>query len=298
MSEAESPLRSGLVAVLGRPNVGKSSLINAIVGDKVSIVTHKAQTTRHRAVGVVTGEDFQIGLVDTPGLHGGGRHALNRVMNETARASRIGVDAVLLVVEAPRWTADDDRALATARDACLPVGLVVNKIDRVPDKNALLPYLGACAKRMDFAFTVPTSAKRRQNLGAICEELRLQLPECEFRYPEDEFTDRSVRFLVAETVREKLTLKLHHEIPYHLAVTVDEWEESEAGLGIGATIWVAQSGHKAIVIGKGGAMLKEVGQRARLELVQRLGCRVDLRLWVKVSQGWVDDEIVVRGFGE
>lgn len=295
MTESEAQTRSGLVAVLGRPNVGKSSLINALVGEKVSIVTHKAQTTRYRAVGVVTGDGFQMGLVDTPGLHSGGRHALNRVMNETARASRFGVDLVLLVVAAARWSAEDERALAIAADAGVPVGLAVNKIDRLPDKDQLLPYLQMCGERMDFSFTVPISAKRGQNLGALRDELCTHLPLCDFRYPEDEFTDRSMRFLAAETVREKLTLKLHHEIPYHLAVTVDDWEQSESGVGISATIWVARSGHKAIVIGKGGSMLKEVGQRARLELVRRLGCRVDLRLWVKVRQDWVDDEAAVRG---
>lgn len=294
MADTPSTTRSGLVAVLGRPNVGKSSLINALVGEKVSIVTHKAQTTRDRAIGIVSGDGYQIGFVDTPGLHGGGRHALNRVMNETARASRAGVDAVLLVVEANRWTDEDDRALATARETDLPMGLVVNKLDRLPDKTALLPFLETCSQRMDFAFTVPTSVKRAENLDAIRDELWSQLPEGAFHYPEDEFTDRSLRFLAAETVREKLTLKLHHEVPYHLAVAVDDWEESEAGLGIAATIWVAQSSHKAIVIGKGGAMLKEVGQRARLELARRLGCRVDLRLWVKVREDWVDDEAAVR----
>lgn len=296
MNEGNSQKRSGLVAVLGRPNVGKSSLINALVGEKVSIVTHKAQTTRHRAVGVATGDTWQIGLVDTPGLHSNGKHSLNKVMNETARSSRSGVDAVLMVVEAPRWTEDDDRALAIARDAGVPVGLVVNKVDCVPDKNELLPYLQACAGRMDFAFTVPISAKRKQNLEALCTELTQQLPTCDFLYPEDEFTDRSLRFLAAETVREKLTLKLHEELPYNLAVTVDDWESSETGIGIAATIWVARSGHKAIVIGKGGAMLKEIGQRARLELASRLDCKVDLRLWVKIQKGWVDDETAVRGF--
>lgn len=298
MTDAGTETRSGLVAVLGRPNVGKSSLINALVGEKVSIVTPKAQTTRHRAVGVVTGDDFQLGLVDTPGLHTGGRHTLNRVMNETARASRSGVDAVLLVVEAMRWDKEDDRALAIARDAGLPVGLVVNKVDRVADKNRLLPFLESCGERMDFDFQVPISVTRAQNLDAVRDELRQRLPEGAFRYPEDEFTDRSLRFIAAETVREKLTMALHQEVPYNLAVTVDDWEESEAGLGIAATIWVARSGHKAIVIGRGGAMLKEVGQRARLELAKRLDCRIDLRLWVKVREAWVDDEAAVRGFSE
>lgn len=293
----EPDTRSGLIAVLGRPNVGKSTLVNALVGEKVSIVTHKAQTTRHRIVGVVSGDDWQLGLVDTPGVHGTGQHALNRLMNRTAQASLEGVDAALLVVEAGRWNADDERALAALRRAGLPTGLVVNKVDRVRPRSRLLPILEQMAPRFDFAFVVPISARRRGHLEPLRQELRSLLPTGPFLFPVDEPTDRDMRFLVAETIREKLTLALHQELPYSLAVTVEQWQEQGDVLHIAANIWVARAGHKAIVIGSGGAGLRLVGQRARTELAHRFGRRVDLRLWVKLRDDWPDDEAALRSLG-
>lgn len=296
-AEPESTTRSGLVAVLGRPNVGKSTLVNALVGEKVSIVTHKPQTTRHRIVGVVTSGACQIGLVDTPGLHGGQVKALNRVLNATAAASLDGVDAGLLVIEALRWSEDDERALAVLGRAGIPAGLVVNKVDRVQPKASLLPFLEQAAARHHFAFVLPVSARKGDNLKALIDELCPRMPPGAFRFPADEYTDRDLRFLAAEAVREQLTLALHQELPYALAVTVDDWDQDADQARIQATVWVAKSRHRAMVIGHGGQMLKQIGRRARLDLAQRLGLRVDLRLWVKLREDWPANEAAVRELG-
>lgn len=297
MSEPGAGRRGGLVTLFGRPNVGKSTLLNALVGEKVSIVTPKPQTTRHRIVGVLTEGDLQIGFVDTPGLHGRRSRVLNRVMNEAAVAGLEGVDAVVLVVEAGRWTEDDDRALARATAAGPPVGLVVNKIDRLRDRESLLPFLDDCAKRHDFAFAVPLSATRRENLTPLLDELGALIPPGEFLFPADEYTDRNPRFLAAEAVREKLMLHLRDELPYAVAVEIESFEQAPRGPRIHAVIWVAREAHKHIVIGKDGAMLKRVGRGARLDLSERLGAAVDLRLWVKVREDWYDDERAVHSFG-
>jgi GTP-binding protein Era len=292
-----SPTRAGLVALVGRPNVGKSTLLNALVGEKVSIVTPKPQTTRHRIVGVVTRGDLQIGLVDTPGLHGGHGHVLNRVINETATASLSGVDAIALVVEAGHWTPDDDRALERALAAGPPVGLVANKVDRVRDKAELLPFLDACNRRHEFAFAVPLSASRGDNLEPLLRELGVLLPVGEFLFPPDEYTDRNQRFLAAEAIREKLMLHLRDELPYAVAVEIESFEETPRGPRIRAVIWVPRETHKRIVIGEGGAMLKRVGRGARLDLSRQLRAAVDLRLWVKLRENWYDDENTVRSLG-
>src|SRR5699024_9719127 len=200
--------RAGMVALAGRPNVGKSTLVNALVGEKVSIVTPKPQTTRHRIVGVLTADAVQIALVDTPGLHAGRSSALNRVMNETAVASLAGIDLVLLVVEAGQWRADDKRALALAARSGTPVALVINKVDRVDDKQALLPFIERLAAAHEFAFVVPLSARKQDNLAALQQEMAQCMPPGPYLFPEDEYTDRNLRFIAAEIVREKLMLHL------------------------------------------------------------------------------------------
>lgn len=286
--------RSGLVTLFGRPNVGKSTLVNALVGEKVSIVTPKPQTTRHRVVGVMTRGDLQIGFVDTPGLHGGQGRTLNRVMNETAIAGLDGVDVLVLVVEAGRWTRDDERALARVRAAGLPAGLAVNKIDQLSSRDELLPFLDECAQRHDFAFMVPLSATRRENLEPLVDELARFMPAGEFLFPPDEYTDRNLRFLAAEAVREKLMLHLRDELPYSVAVEIEAFEQAPRGPRIRAVIWVARETHKRIVIGEGGGLLKKIGRGARLDLSERLQAAVDLRLWVKVREDWYDDEHAVR----
>ncbi|MES1925449.1 GTPase Era [Salinisphaera sp. T31B1] len=296
MTESVST-RSGMVALVGRPNVGKSTLVNALVGEKVSIVTPKPQTTRHRIVGVLTQPGLQIALVDTPGLHTGQRSALNRVLNDTAMASLSGIDVVLFLVEAGQWRSEDAAALARLEKLSVPVGLVINKVDRVPDKSELLPFIEQVAGKRAFAFVAPVSAKKGKNLGAIVDECSQRMPPGPFLFPEDEYTDRNLRFIAAETVREKLTLFLQQELPYSAAVEIERFDTGGEQIEIHACIWVSRDNHKAIVIGRGGAMLKKIGRAARLDLVERLDHRVDLRLWVKVRENWIDSEASVRDLG-
>lgn len=289
--------RAGLVAVVGRPNVGKSTLVNAIVGEKVSIVTPKPQTTRHRIVGVYTKEALQIGFVDTPGLHEHKGHALNRVLNETATASLSGVDVVLFVVEAGQWRDADGKVLQRLAKGNTPVALLANKVDRLPSPSAALPFIEECAARHEFAFILPLSARTRDNLAPLLTELQVRMPPGPFLFPDDEYTDRNLRFMVTETIREKLMMALQQELPYSISVGIEAFEEDEKQAEIHAVIWVARDNHKAMVIGRGGKVLKKVGSSARQELMRRMDKRIDLRLWVKVRDGWNDSETAVRELG-
>lgn len=289
--------RAGLVAVVGRPNVGKSTLVNAIVGEKVSIVTPKPQTTRHRIVGVYTKDALQIGFVDTPGLHEHSGHVLNRVLNETAAASLSGVDVVLFVVEAGQWRDADEKVLQRVAKGNTPVALLANKIDRLPSPSAALPFMEECAARHDFAFILPLSAKTRDNLLPLLSELQARMPTGPFLFPDDEYTDRNLRFMVTETIREKLMMALQQELPYSISVGIESFEEDEKQALIHAVIWVARANHKAMVIGRGGEVLKKIGISARRELMRRMDKRIDLRLWVKVRDGWNDNETAVRELG-
>lgn len=288
----------GIVALLGRPNVGKSTLINALVGQKVSIVAAKPQTTRHRISGIRNEPGCQMVLVDVPGLHGGARDkALNRYMNRVASSALDDVDLILWLVEAGRWTEDDDLALRRVHEAGLPVGLVITKIDRMHRRESLLPFIDAMRKRLDAAFTVPVSALRNVNLDSLLTEIRQRLPEGPFFYPHGQLTDRDPHFQAGEIVREKLIHALHQELPYALTVEIEAYEQEEAGLAINAVIWVASRSHKGIVIGKQGETLKRIGREARLELKQRVGQPVHLGLWVKVREGWADDERALHSLG-
>jgi len=295
--EPTSTTRAGMVALVGRPNVGKSTLVNALVGEKVSIVTPKPQTTRHRIIGVLTEPDLQIALVDTPGLHSTQKTALNRVMNETAVASLSGIDVVLFVIEAGQWRSEDAAALVRLEKLRMPVGLVVNKSDRSKDKRELLPFIEEIAAKREFAFVVPVSAIKRDNLDGLLAECRSRMPEGPFLFPEDEYTDRNLRFIAAETVREKLTMFLQQELPYSVAIEIERFDTSGEQIEIHACIWVSRDNHKAMVIGRAGSMLKKIGSAARLDLVKRLDHRVDLRLWVKVRENWIDSESSVRELG-
>ncbi len=301
MNESENPLsdstRAGLVAVVGRPNVGKSTLVNAIVGEKVSIVTPKPQTTRHRIIGVYTQGSLQVGFVDTPGLHAHSGKALNKVLNQTAAASLAGVDAVVLVVEAGQWRDADEQVLERVKRGNTPVILVANKVDRLPNPSAALPFIQDCAERHDFAFILPCSAKTRDNLKPLISELENRIPPGPFLFPEDEYTDRNLQFLVTETIREKLMMILQQELPYSVTVAIEAFSEDEKRFNIHAVIWVARDNHKAMVIGRGGSLLKKVGTSARQDLIRRLDKAVDLRLWVKVRDGWNENEVAVRDLG-
>ena len=293
--------RSGAIAVIGRPNVGKSTLVNALVGAKVSITSNRPQTTRHRLLGIATFPGGQLQLVDTPGIHGEqGRRsgkAMNRMLNRAARGALEGVDAAVLVIEAGRWDAEDGLAYDALRDAGLPVVLVVNQVDRIKDKGALLPFIAQVAEGRDFAAVHPLSALKRSGLDALVQTLLGLVPEAAPVYGEDEITDKSQRFLAGELVREQLMRQLGEELPYATTVEIERFAEDGRLLRIGAVIWVEREGQKAIVIGKGGARLKEIGAKARLQMERLFGAKVFLETWVRVREGWSDDEAALKAFG-
>ena len=294
---AEHDHRCGFVAVVGRPNVGKSTLVNAMVGEKLSITSNRPQTTRHRILGIATGDASQIVFVDTPGIHTGHRRALNRALNRTASRALIGVDLVLMVVEASGWVRDDDRVLGRVGGEAAPSVLVLNKIDRARRREAVLPVLADTARRHDFAATVPVCARTGENLDRLRDVVEAHLPAGPPVFPQDHFTDRSEAFLAAEIVREKLIRRLGQELPHRLAVEIERFVEVEGRTVINALVLVERSQHKAIVIGRGGGRLKEAGSAARRDIARMLGRPVHLEVWVKVREGWSDDERALRGLG-
>ena len=298
---SQTPYRCGSVAVIGRPNVGKSTLTNALVGAKVSIVSSRPQTTRHRLLGIASFPEGQVVLVDTPGLHREqGKFkasAMSRVMNRAARGALEGVDAALLVIEAGRWDEEDTLAYKVLHDAEVPVVLVVNKVDRLKDKSVLLPFLAEVAEGREFAAVHPLSALKRKGLEALVKDVIALLPENEPMFGEDEITDRSQRFLAGELVREQLMRQLGEELPYATTVEIERFAEDGRLLRIGAVIWVEREGQKAIVIGKGGTRLKEIGAKARLQMERLFGAKVFLETWVRVREGWSDDEAALKAFG-
>ncbi|NJD31867.1 MAG: GTPase Era [Gammaproteobacteria bacterium] len=290
----------GFAALVGRPNVGKSTLLNALLGRKVSIVSPKPQTTRTRIHGVLTRPGMQIVFVDLPGIHAKQPRAINRYMNRTALASLADSDVNLFVIEALRWTDEDERALAELKAAGRPILLLINKVDRAKPKERLLPFIEEIHRKAEFAEVVPLSALKRSNLDRLPAVIAAHLPESPLLFPPDQVTDASDRFMAAEIIREKLTRRLQEEVPYGLVVEVEgigEAEDEPGKLVVQAVIWVERTGQKAIVIGKGGELLKEIGRAARLELREHFGKPVHLELWVKVREGWSDDENALRKFG-
>lgn len=292
-----SDYRCGLVAVIGRPNVGKSTLINAVMGRKVSIVTAKPQTTRHRILAVHTGVDAQIVFIDTPGLHRKAAKAMNRLMNRTAAHALADADVILFVSDATHWTDEDDDVLKRLEKVRVPVLAVLNKVDRVVPREKLLEVIATMAARREFAEIVPVSALKKDNLGELMKLLPRFLPVSPPLFPDDMHTDRGREFHAAEVIREKLTLMLHQELPYGLTVQIERYVESDDGVTINAIIWVERDSQKGIVVGKGGAVLKRVGRDARLELKEQLGRSVHLELWVKVKSNWADSEQDLATFG-
>jgi GTP-binding protein Era len=292
--------RCGFAALVGRPNVGKSTLLNALLGQKISIVSPKPQTTRTRIHGVLTRPGMQIVFVDLPGIHAKQPRAINRYMNRTALASLADSDVNLFVIEALRWTDEDERALAELKAAGRPILLLINKVDRAHPKERLLPFIEDLSHKADFAQIVPLSALKRSNIDRLPELIAGFLPESPQLYPPEQVTDATDRFMAAEIVREKLTRRLQEELPYGLVVEIEGMgvaEDEPGKLVVQAVIWVERTGQKAIVIGKGGELLKEVGREARLDLKRHFGQPVHLELWVKVREGWSDDENALRKFG-
>jgi GTP-binding protein Era len=296
----DGPVRCGIAALVGRPNVGKSTLLNALLGRKVSIVSPRPQTTRTRIHGVLTRPGLQVIFADLPGIHSRQPRAINRYMNRLALSSLADSDVNLFIIEALRWTDEDERALDELRRAGRPILLLINKVDRARPRDRLLPFIAEIARKADFAEIVPLSALKRDNIGQLPGIIARFLPESPLLYPPDQVTDASDRFMAAEIIREKLTRRLQEELPYGLMVEVEgigEAEDEPGKLVVQAVIWVERTGQKAIVIGKGGELLKEIGRAARLDLKQHFGRPVHLELWVKVREGWSDDENALRKFG-
>jgi GTP-binding protein Era len=296
MHETPENFRCGYVAIVGRPNVGKSTLMNRILGQKISITSRKPQTTRHRILGIKTIDTCQSIYVDTPGLHNKGGKAMNRYLNQAASAALKDVDVVLFVISGLKWTDEDQRVLEQLKRNTTPVILVLNQVDRV-EKEELLPYLQHLSVLMDFHSIIPLSAKTGENVAQLEAEVEKLLPLSPPFFAEDQVTDRSMRFIAAEIVREKLTRLLGQELPYELTVEIEKYEAKKGIVNIAALIWVARPGQKAIVIGKNGAGLKKIGKQAREELEKMLEQKVFLQLWVKVKEGWSADERALRSLG-
>jgi len=289
--------RCGFIAIVGRPNVGKSTLMNRILGQKISITSRKPQTTRHQILGIKTDENIQAIYVDTPGLHLHAKKAINRYMNRAASTVLNDVDVVVFVVDAARWTEEDDNVLVQLQREKTPVILVINKIDKLNNKDLLLPLIDTWGRRMEFAAVIPISAKSGDNLDKLEQTVSAYLPESGPLFPEEQVTDRSERFLAAELIREKLMRRLSKELPYAVTVQIEKFSMENEVLHIDATIWVARKSQKGIVIGKSGEVLKEVGQKARIDMEKQFECKVFLNLWVKVMEDWSDKEQQLRQLG-
>jgi GTP-binding protein Era len=289
----ESSLRSGFIAIVGRPNVGKSTLLNRFVGEKISIVSNKAQTTRHRVMGILTRPDAQYVFVDTPGFQTRFSNALNRAMNRGVKAALADVDAVLWVIEAGRFDARDEVLLKLLPDD-RPVIVALNKTDQIKDKATLLPFVAKLAALREFAAIVPVSAEKGRQTDELLETLLPFLPHDGLLFPEDEITDKNERFLAAEYVREKLFRLLGDELPYSLTVEIEKFEQEGDLRRIHAAIVVDRPSHKAMIIGKNGEALKRVASEARADMVRLFGGPVWLETWVKIKSGWMDDERMVK----
>ena len=294
---SDTPSRCGYVAIVGRPNVGKSTLLNHLLGQKISITSRKPQTTRHQVLGIKTEDNHQIIFVDTPGLHKDAGKAINRYMNRAASAAIRDVDLVVFVVDRTAWTEEDSIVLEQIEQSGLPTMLVVNKIDLLADKTELLPHLQSLAAKAEFSAILPVSALRQHNVDALEAQILTLLPESGHFFPEDQITDRSQRFLAAEIVREKIMRQLGDELPYSIAVEIEEFAQEGEVLHISAVIFVERTGQKRILIGDKGSRLRSIGMDARRDMEGLFDSKVMLRLWVKVKSGWSDDERALRSLG-
>lgn len=290
-------MNCGYVALIGRPNVGKSTLMNHLLGQKLSITSRKPQTTRHRILGIKTTEAGQAIFMDTPGMHQDEKKVLNRYLNKTADSTLLGVDVVLWLLDGLYWHEYDEQIFKKLEYAGLPVILVVNKIDKIKDKQAVLGFFAEARQKYPFEQIVPVSALKSTNLEVLEQHIMALLPEAAPIYPEDQLTDRPERFFAAEIIREKLTRRLGDELPYALTVEIERFEEHPELSKIYATIWVERSSQKSIVIGKQGEMLKKIGTEARIDIEKLIGQKVYLQLWVKVKKGWSDSERALQSLG-
>jgi GTP-binding protein Era len=289
--------RCGYVAIVGRPNVGKSTLLNHLIQQKISITSRKAQTTRHNITGIRTIDDAQIIFVDTPGMHKKESSAVNRYMNRVALSASQGTDLVIFVVDRLQWTDEDEMVLQRLKPIHQNVLVVINKVDKIEDKSGLIPQISNISAKLDPAVIIPISALKNLNLAELEKEIVNRLPEGEHVFPPDQITDKSSRFLASELIREKIIRQLGAEVPYQVTVDIEEYKESNGVIHISGLILVERDGQKRIVIGEGGSRLKSIGQAARIDLEKLLDAKVMLKLWVKVKTGWSDDDRVLRNLG-
>lgn len=298
MTEQQPETYCGFIAIVGRPNVGKSTLLNKILGQKISITSRKAQTTRHRIVGIKTEGVYQEIYVDTPGLHIEEKRAINRLMNRAASSAITDVDLVIFVVDGTHWNDDDEMVLNKLRKTKVPVVLAINKIDNIKNKDDLLPFITEISQKFNFADIVPMSAEKGNNLDAIEKIVRKSLRPGVHHFPEDYVTDRSQRFMASEIIREKLMRFMGEELPYSVTVEIEQFKVNERGTyEINGLILVERDGQKKIVIGRKGEKLKKIGTEARLDMERLFDNKVHLELWVKVKSGWADDERALRSLG-
>ena len=297
MTEKIEDFRSGYVAVIGRPNVGKSTLINALVGEKVSITSKKPQTTRDRIMGVLTTEDAQYIFVDTPGFQTKHSSELLDRMNKSVKSSLSDVDAVVMVIESTGWRPEDEEVLKLLPHDAKNVILAINKTDEVKESEVILPLIQESMKKFAFADIVPVSAEKNRQLDVLLQVIRKFLPEGDKLFEDDIYTDKSPRFLAAEIIREKAFRLLGDELPYGVAVMIDKWEENDQGARIFATLIVNRESHKGIVIGEKGSKLREISRLAREDISAMLGKKVYLEVWVRVRKGWGDDAAVLKSLG-
>jgi len=297
MNKEKENFRCGYIALIGRPNVGKSTLMNFVLGQKISITSHRPQTTRHRILGIKTTDDAQMVYVDTPGIHDNEKKAMNRYMNRTAGSSFKDVDVIVLLVDAMRWTEEDDLVIKRLENVKTPVVLAVNKVDLLKKKEDLLPFIEKIQSKFSFKDIIPVSAMKGDNIEDFEKIIFNYLPKSEAFYDKDQITDRSSRFMAAEIIREKLTRNLTQELPYNLTVEIEKFTNDGKMLDIAAVIWVERDNQKAIIIGKGGAKLKDMGTKARIDMEKMFEQKVFLQLWVKVKSGWSDDERALNSLG-
>jgi len=289
--------KSGYISIVGKTNVGKSTLLNEILGQKVAITSRKPQTTRHRLLGIKTIEDSQMIFIDTPGFHKGHKRALNQYMNKVASSAMKGVDVLIYVIEGLNWTEEDQELMSQIPEGYETSILVINKTDKIEQKEDLLPFIGSMSELNKFSDIIPLSALKKQNVSSLVDSILLKIPEGDHIYPSDQVVDVSERFLASEIIREKCITRVGDELPYRISVAIDKFKEEDKITHIDATLFVEKSSQKGMLIGSSGSKLKSIGTAARLELEEVLQTKIMLNLWVKVKSGWTDDEAMLSTMG-